>query len=313
MRKKETWNKKIKLYFNQGLFVSLMLILVACGQSDFQNFKACGDYSDPLFLGGVDHENLSEISGLAVSRKNPGVVWLHNDSKNAAVIYAVNFKSQKILGKIILDGVTQVDWEDIALGPCGSAECIFIGDIGDNQEERGKIQVYQIQEPDLDPNSEFDSILLKDFITYNLLYGDKAHNAEAIALHPNGSLYLFTKENGKSSVFKTPELTASHYLQLEYVGVFKTGPQKTDMVTAADIHRSGKRLLLRTNTKIFEFRSSKIQEVSEILKLKPIEIKSGQNFRGEAIAYDPRSGHIIHSSEAAKKKPAPLHEIKCKD
>ena len=34
--------------------------------------------------------DLAESSGLAISRRNPGVLWSHNDSGNAAVLFALD-------------------------------------------------------------------------------------------------------------------------------------------------------------------------------------------------------------------------------
>ena len=39
------------------------------------------------------------------------------------------------------------DWEAIAVGPCGSRTCLFVGDIGDNKARRKHITIHRVTEP----------------------------------------------------------------------------------------------------------------------------------------------------------------------
>ena len=62
---------------------------------------------------------LREASGLSLSRTQPGVVWAHNDSGDAPVLYAIDLKG-KLLAKVGVMNATATDWEDISSGPCPS-------------------------------------------------------------------------------------------------------------------------------------------------------------------------------------------------
>ena len=44
------------------------------------SFREVGEFTSP---------KITECSGLAVSRKNPGVLWVHNDSGDSARLFAV--------------------------------------------------------------------------------------------------------------------------------------------------------------------------------------------------------------------------------
>src|SRR5688500_7126733 len=50
---------------------------------------ACPAFAKGQALGRVQAPNLTEISGVAMSKKNPGVLWVHNDSGHAAELFAL--------------------------------------------------------------------------------------------------------------------------------------------------------------------------------------------------------------------------------
>ena len=59
-----------------------------------------------------------ETSGPARGRRDPSVLWTHNDSGFEPILYALDTEG-RILGRVSVQGATLVDWEDIAASPCG--------------------------------------------------------------------------------------------------------------------------------------------------------------------------------------------------
>ena len=94
-------------------------------------------------VGRFEAKAVPESSGIVASRKYPGVFWTHNDSGNAAEIFAVD-KSGKLLARYEVDEENQ-DWEDIAIDDAGH---LYIGDVGNNNESRKHAFVYRLDEPD---------------------------------------------------------------------------------------------------------------------------------------------------------------------
>jgi hypothetical protein len=256
-------------------------------------------------MGVVEDGNLEEISGVAVSLKNEGIIWVHNDSGHTASVYALNY-DREIVMELILDGVDQVDWEDLAVGPCGTGECIFIGDIGDNDENRDSISIYVLEEPEVDKDDDFTKVLFKDFEQYRFDYKDKPRNAEALAVHPDGNVYIFSKEDDLSAVFKIPEFKKASLTTLEYVGRIET----SEKVTAADIHRSGEKLLLMTTVGLYEITMNIDESFESQLSGSMVAVQSDID-HGEAAGYDPQTGSIYYSSEASSDDP-PLNVLKCR-
>jgi hypothetical protein len=128
-------------------------------------------------------DDVAESSGVAASRDYPGVFWTHNDSGWDPVIFAVD-SSGAVLARVRVAGATNRDWEDIELAPCspGSAEsCLFIGDIGDNNERHPRVGVYRIPEPD--PRADTVSA---PAVIFRATYSDGPRDAEALFVTDKG-------------------------------------------------------------------------------------------------------------------------------
>ena len=67
----------------------------------------CESYARPTARGRVADGALDEISGIVVSRQNPGVLWVHEDSGNPAVLTALD-TSGRTLATLTLDGATTI-------------------------------------------------------------------------------------------------------------------------------------------------------------------------------------------------------------
>jgi hypothetical protein len=148
---------------------------------------------------------LSETSGVAVSRRHPGVLWVHEDSGSDPVIHATNTRGAD-LGSWRVTGAAARDWEDIAPGPCPSApsaSCLYIADTGDNDEKRRDVTVYIVPEPDpaeARPEPEAGRAVARPAArttqpatALRVHYPDGPHDVEGIAVSPAGEISLVTK------------------------------------------------------------------------------------------------------------------------
>ena len=93
-------------------------------------------------LSEIKDKKLSEVSGLASSIRNPGLLWAHNDSGNRPEVFLIDDKCD-IKRIVVLDGIKNRDWEDIAVGPGpdSTKSYVYVGDIGDNDGVH-QIEVY---------------------------------------------------------------------------------------------------------------------------------------------------------------------------
>ncbi len=138
--------------------------------------------------GTVESQTLDEISGLAVSRKTPGVLFALNDSGNPAQLHALS-ETGETLGQWSVKARNR-DWEDMGNLNMNGKDYLVIGDTGDNQQVHADSTLYLVEEPSLDTPP---TTVLIPSMTLRFRYEDGPRNVEAFAF--NGStLYLISKE-----------------------------------------------------------------------------------------------------------------------
>lgn len=145
-------------------------------------------------VGALDHTMLPEASGLAASRQYPDRLYHVNDSGDGPFFYLTDLRG-KHTRRVRISGfeANGADVEDISLGPCpGQRTCLFIGDIGDNLRLRPTLEILVIVE-----KPQYDGPVVPRY-RLRLAYPDHPHDAEAMAVHANGDVYILTKEQTTS-------------------------------------------------------------------------------------------------------------------
>jgi hypothetical protein len=129
-------------------------------------FLACclvlAEQKDLERLGRFEDRALREVSGIAQSRRHPGVFWVHNDSGNAPELFAVKRNGALVAGFRV--AVPNIDWEDIATDDAGH---LYIGEIGNNGGALPLRAIYRVDEPDpFHPTKEPLRVTLSTFYTF---------------------------------------------------------------------------------------------------------------------------------------------------
>ena len=254
------------------------------------------------------HPDLVESSGVAVSRRHPGILWTHNDSGNDPLLFATDTLGRD-LGTIVVSGAENRDWEDLAIGPCGSTVCLYVGDTGDNREVQSSVTLYRVQEPELGVASTQPAEKL------TLRYPGGAHDAEAMYVDSQGDLYLITKGRSRGILlFRVrQEAWAGGATVAEALGSLPIDPQGvlTNMVTGADINSGNGLVVLRTYREIYVFRRGPDGTIASRVPVKVCDI-AGLESQGEGIAWldDTR---LILTSEAGNLGPGTVTILTCPD
>ncbi|HAZ14176.1 MAG: hypothetical protein A2X86_02580 [Bdellovibrionales bacterium GWA2_49_15] len=173
----------------RGAFIFWWLILApSAWAADCREFQTGASWLLP--------KELRESSGVAYDGEQGGLYQI-NDSGNDAVIWKTDLSGNK-LQKISLEGVKNIDFEDVSIGGCpgrghGEEKCFFLADIGDNRQSRRDEEIHVIHIFDL--KSLGTSSSLKPMSSFSLLYPDRIHNSESFAVHPRFPYaYLLTKD-----------------------------------------------------------------------------------------------------------------------
>jgi hypothetical protein len=209
-----------------------------------------GDCVDAARMGELP-ARLDEASGIALSRRDPGVIWAHNDSEGTATLYALD-RAGRLLAEIELsDAGRQSDWEDIAAGPCPAGDCLYIGDIGDNLHDRDDRAILRMVEPRIDePHAG-------SVERFPVRYPDGPVDAEALFVMPDTSVYIVTKgrRQGVTLYRYPPPLRQHERVVLEHVQqLSESVTQLADLVTAADASPDGRHIVMRTYSSVALFR-----------------------------------------------------------
>ena len=147
----------------------------------------------------LEDPRIVESSGLAVSRRHPGVVWTHNDSGDQARLFAVE-SDGRTRAVLTLAGVEARDWEAVAAGRDDRGRpALFAGDIGDNNGVWPEVAVYRVTEPAVLRDATVPAV------RYRLRYADGPRNAEALLIDPRGNrLYVATKADSGGGLYRGP-------------------------------------------------------------------------------------------------------------
>lgn len=213
---------------------------------------------------------IPEASGLALSRRTPGILWTFNDSHDPT-IYAID-RDGMLKGHVRVQGVTTTNWEDISEARCAQQWCLYIADIGDNHQRRADITVYRVPEP-----NPTDAETARAEV-FTARYPDGPHDAEGLFVTSDESLFVVTKDK-PSIVYRFPQpLTAGRAMVLLEVALLPV-QDATDAETSPD----GVWVGIRTKEEMIFFRARQLTSGGTEHGT-PISLRGLQEPQGEGIA-----------------------------
>jgi WD40 repeat protein len=301
--------------------IALLLALLG-----FQSISPFGcQWGKPLEVGPLARE-IDEASGVAISRRIPDRMYHINDSDTTGRFFVTNLTGRNTR-TVYVAGFQPEDTEDLAIGSCDvTTDCLFIGDIGDNHRERREIQIIIIEE-----RADFPAqVQMRNRIRAR--YPDGAHDAESMAVHPNGDIYILTKNlvlNGlrpsvvparlyrlrqeqwknRTDSIQTMELV----MTLDFARLLPKSLLGGRLPTGMDISPDGKRFVVLTYQDAIEFLSDLSKPAT------PDAWTEGRNYRRipllilaqqEAISFTPDGKAFVYTSEGTAPN-ARIVEVKC--
>lgn len=268
----------------------------------------CAAYGTPAQAGRVSASNLNNLSGMAVSKKNPGVLYVHNDMTRTE-FFALN-EAGALLQTLSYPATAVVDVEDMAVGHCPAGSCVYLADIGGNTTSRTSYAILRISEPAIAlTGAPATATVTAEKLTFS--YPDGAvHNAESLLVDPAAdTLYVITKLTGPSTVYRLPATFGGAAMVAQKV-VDLTVPKTADgQATSASAHPCGAGFLLRTNTVAYEFRVPVGSPLTDAFTVAPALVPLLVEQQGEAIAYRTDGRGYWTTGEGTSQ---PLNQVTCK-
>ena len=260
---------------------------------------ACGTYLADYSECSLDRpavalpSDLLETSGVAVSLRDPGLIWTHNDQGYGSFLYAVDGEGQ-IRARVELNQSNGDDWEDIARGNCDLGACLYVAGTGDNQERRDIVSLYRLAEPEGEGDGQVEAK------RYRMVLPDGPRDIEAMYVLPTDQIFFVTKgRNHPVTVYHYPlPLRADDIVTLVEVQRLTSGPSAPPrQVTGASATLDGGTVVIRT------YQSLEFFEVTEGGQLRAsstgrVSLRTLREAQGEGIGFG-ANGAIVLSSEGA--------------
>jgi hypothetical protein len=264
---------------------------------------ACPTYGEGVQAGTLQAPIINEASGLVFSRTQPGVLWVHNDSGDSARVFAIDLAGA-LLGEFTLEGAGANDWEDMAIGPApeGDGDVLYLGDIGDNAEQRASVRIFRVAEPEVPAQPAIVSV--PGVVELEVAYPDEPHNAETLLVDPVlGDLYIVTKEPPDTSlVFRIDPTGGPGTLQAQLVGELGFGTPAlpgSAATTAGDVSSDGSLVAIRSYNSAYAWRRPAGGTLVEAFDTEPCELPLSPRNQGETFAFDPTADTYVTVSEGA--------------
>lgn len=245
--------------------------------------------------------DLEEASGIIESRHHSAYFYKHNDSGSDARIYLYNENGAQA-GQYKINGITAIDYEDIAINTEEGAPYIYLGDFGDNKQGRKSVFIYRFKEPVANQLDIYfrDTISTAQTIEYKYLTSDgvstESLNCEALFVDPiTKDIFLITKSKPAAHLYKIP--FPYLYNQMNYAhrcGTFSFPPHQ---VTAADISSDGKQILVRTYEHVLYWNRDITKPIEQVLQEPFTRLPYVGEPQGEAICFTSSNGYVTVSEK----------------
>jgi hypothetical protein len=228
---------------------------------------------------------LNESSGVVFIP--PNKLYTHNDSGGNDEIYELDTLGN-LMRTITINSGNNTDWEDITKDNNNN---IYIGDFGNNNNDRTNLRIYKIQNPaSFTGNSvtaQQISFEYPDQTMFPPAPAKRNFDAEGFVWY-NDSLYIFTKNrtapfNGYCKLYKIPAIPGNHVAQI-CDSVFLCGTSQPDcFVTSAALSPDNKHLILLNHSKMWWFSCF---NGTDFFHGEKTTITLNTNTQKEAVAFD---------------------------
>jgi hypothetical protein len=249
---------------------------------------------------------LPEGSGVAVSRLSAGRLWAHNDSGDPSLV--VLDSRGAVSGRVRVSGAKVEDWEAVAIGPCPSGSCIYVGDIGDNDAARRHVTIYRIAEPD----RLTDTVAVSE--VFHAAYPDGAQNAETLLVTPAGEILIVTKgDTGPVRILRVPkDARPGETVQLEAVGKPRDSAKanRDERITDGAIAPGGAWVALRSTTAVSLYHTEDLL-AGNWQEARRIALDQLREPQGEGITFaDDRTMYLVGEG-GGKSRPGTFGRLTC--
>ena len=152
----------------------------------------------------IQDKRLSEISGMGCSLRQPGVLWVHNDSGDKPRLFAIG-PDGETMGVLEVTNVGARDWEEMVMFEMDEKKFMLIADVGDNGSVRQDTIIYIIEEPDPAEFAQNQTQQIEACAVIRFRYEDGPRDCEGVAVDvPNREILLISKRTEPPVLYRLP-------------------------------------------------------------------------------------------------------------
>ena len=259
--------------------------------------SCASNYGQLTYVAKLPHK-LTENSGMVPAKDT--TVWFVMDRGNPDKIYQVNYKGD-LLKELKVKNAKNRDWEDMAT----DGDNVFIGDFGNNSNDRKNLAIYKIPDPNLENGDDIEAEKIEFNYPEQTQFPPKKskllYDAEAFFYFQN-NFYIITKNrtqpfNGEALLYKVPAIEGKH--EARYLGSFVPPKgKKNRQVTSADISPDGKTIVLLGNGTLWVFTDFLIDNFFTSGSLKTIDL--GVYTQLESVSFTNNNTLLLSDEESGK-------------
>jgi len=272
----------------------------------------------PVVVGPLPSD-LGEASGIVRDPRRADLYWLHNDSGNDPVLFAVD-TAGTLVGRTPIVGATSRDVEDVALARCGAAWCLYYADMGDNAAVHPDIVVHRLPLPPVPSDAAVPTDPVSPLASYTLVYPGGARDAESLFVDAvRGELGIVTKGRNDMVELYVADLqaleSADGPVALHRVGRLDVPIQpdvSSHLVTAADLSPDGTRLAVRSYTALYLFDWAGSASFDTLAVPEQASLVPAIEPQGEGVAFAADGERLYLASEGRDNRPPQLSRIDCR-
>ncbi len=299
-----TWKVRHRRALLFGIAVAVLCCLALVAHADEQDVP-CPVYERAPDGAMIIDERLTEISGLVASRSQPGILWVHNDSGDDAVVYAIDLQGRTV-AEVQLIGIDAIDCEDIAIGPGpGEGDYLYVADIGDNGRTRETVSIYRFPEPQIEISEDrhVQQIAL-DCELIEAVYPDGPRDAETLLVDPiTRDVVIVSKDFINARAYRVP-MSMDGIVTLEFLVELPWG-----FMTGGDISPDGSSILLRGYWNAQLWTRSTAGEWWMALASPGCPVALAMEPQGEAIGFAANGTSYLTISEGFQPTLSPYREL----
>lgn len=152
----------------------------------------------------LQSEDLDEDSGITFSPRSDDFLWHLNDSGGAPALY-LSGADGTARGICVIQGVKNVDWEDLSAFTLDGKSYLLIADTGDNSSSRPSVVLHIVEEPALPAAGAMLNATVPVAWSIPFTFPDGPRDCEAVAVDAAAKkIILISKRTTPPVVYELP-------------------------------------------------------------------------------------------------------------